>query len=132
MKAILFFSLLVLVPSIFAQTLEQIITGWKKSTGKGYNNITADVTSISYTTKNVWISANIIPSYTIGPTWPNNPNKPKSQNKTFIFARTASAATTKTSVGLGSIGLWKDGVSIYNAYDGMTYNNQGVWRRFIF
>jgi hypothetical protein len=32
-------------------------------------------------------------------------------------------------VGLGHIGVWSNGVSIFNADDGMTYNNAGVWHR---
>jgi hypothetical protein len=30
---------------------------------------------------------------------------------------------------MGHIGLWINGVSIYNADDGYSYNNQGVWNR---
>ena len=36
---------------------------------------------------------------------------------------------TPTNVGLGHIGVWTNGVSIFNPKDGMSYNNQGVWNR---
>jgi hypothetical protein len=36
---------------------------------------------------------------------------------------------TPTNVGLGHIGVWTNGVSIFNVSDGMSYNNQGVWNR---
>ena len=32
-------------------------------------------------------------------------------------------------MGLGPIGLWKNGVAIYNANDGQSYNNNKVWFR---
>ena len=33
------------------------------------------------------------------------------------------------AVSLGAVGLWKDGVAIYNANDGISYNSLGVWYR---
>jgi len=39
------------------------------------------------------------------------------------------AATSQTTVGLGNVGLWKDGVGIFNANDGNSWNNQSVWFR---
>ena len=49
--------------------------------------------------------------------------------KYFKFPRTPSVSSTKTSSGMGNIGLWVNGVSIYNADDGYSYNNQGLWNR---
>lgn len=43
--------------------------------------------------------------------------------------RNVAAASTRTSTGLGAIGIWLNGVSIYNAADGISYNNAGVWNR---
>ena len=42
---------------------------------------------------------------------------------------TARKATIQTAVPLGSCGLWKDGVGIYNPNDGNSFNNAGVWYR---
>ena len=55
---------------------QMVLSSWKKSTGTGYNGIKADILSISYTnasmsTATVYVTANMIPSYTIGPTWTN-------------------------------------------------------------
>ena len=61
----------------------KIVNGWKTTTGTGYNGITADVYGISYDGSYVYISANSVPSYTIGPTWKNNPNKPTAQAVTY-------------------------------------------------
>ena len=60
-----------------------IVNGWKTTTGTGYNGSIADVYGISYDGSYVYISANSIPSYTIGPTWKNNPNYPSAQAVTY-------------------------------------------------
>jgi hypothetical protein len=61
----------------------KIVNGWKTTTGTGYNGITADVYGISYDGSYVYISANSVPSYTIGPTWKANPNTPTAQAVTY-------------------------------------------------
>ena len=61
----------------------KIVNGWTTTTGTGYNGITADVYGISYDGSYVYISANSIPSYTIGPTWKANPNTPTAQAVTY-------------------------------------------------
>ena len=61
----------------------KIVNGWTTTTGTGYNGITADVYGISYDGSYVYISANSVPSYTIGPTWKNNPNTPTAQAVTY-------------------------------------------------
>ena len=53
---------------------QMVLSTWKKSTGTGYNGIIADIISVSYTnasqlTARVYVTANMIPSYVIGPTW---------------------------------------------------------------
>ena len=42
---------------------------------------------------------------------------------------TATTSKNNTAVQLGAVGLWKDGVAIYNANDGHSYNESGVWYR---
>ena len=62
--------------------LDQLITSWVKTTGTGYNNIVNNVYSLSADSSYVYVSANSIPDYSIGP-WTNNPNKPSAQAKTY-------------------------------------------------
>ena len=70
-----------------------------------------------------------IPSYPIGP-WPGNPNVPANQNFVFKITRTPVQNTgTPVNTGLGHIGVWSNGVSIFNALDAMSYNNQNVWHQ---
>lgn len=110
-----------------ASSSEYIITGWQQSTGTGYSGYTADVMSVSYTSTLVYVTSNSIPSYTIGP-WNANPNTPGPQNSVYAFYRTAAEETTSSkSTSLGVVGLWKDGVYIYNANDATSYNSLGVW-----
>ncbi|MCH8906647.1 MAG: YHYH protein [Candidatus Heimdallarchaeota archaeon] len=35
----------------------------------------------------------------------------------------------KLETGLGPIGILVNGIAIFNALDGMSYNNQGIWNR---
>ena len=108
-------------------SLNPVITNWVNSTGTGYGGYRADIKKIMYTSTDVYIFCNSIPSYTIGP-W-SNPNVPSAQNWILKFTLSPSAASTKTATGLGAIGVWKNGVAMYNAWDGYSYNSLGVWNR---
>lgn len=120
------FFLILLCRSFNAQT-NPVITAWAKSTGTGYSGIKANITKIQYSSNYVYISAASIPGYSIGP-W-SNPNTPSDMQFIFKFPLNPTEAATKTTVPLGHVGLWLNGVSIYNADDGQTYNSLGVWRR---
>jgi hypothetical protein len=77
----------------------------------------------------VYVQCTCIPGYDIGP-WAGNPNTPANQDFTFRITRTPVQNTgTLVSTALGHIGVWRNGVSIFNAKDGMSYNNQGIWNR---
>ena len=92
-----------------------------------YNNsIKTDVLSVKYDSSYVYVNTNSVPSYSIGP-WKANPNTPSAKNAIFKFALKPSIASTAASVGLGAIGLWSNGVEIYNGFDAMTFNT--VWHR---
>ena len=104
-----------------SSNLETIITKWKTSNGSGYKGIKADVTSISYDNYFVYISTNSIPSYSIGP-WSNNPNDATAQNLVYKFNRSPSFSSVKSKMNLGPIGLWINGVTIFNGWDGLSYN----------
>jgi hypothetical protein len=128
-----FFTLLLmfLLPSLKAQTLGPEVTSWKINTtgATGYNSIPSNVLLVRYGTANVYISANSIPSYNIGP-WNGNPNTPSAQAFVWKITRTPvqNTSTAVTSPN-GSIGVWSNGVSIFNARDAMSYNNGGIWNQ---
>lgn len=116
--------------SLPAQTTPEI-TSWKlnKTGVTGYGGFPADIQKVQYSANYVYVSASGIPSYSIGP-WAMNPNTPGNQSKIFKFPRNPQPKSgTKTTVGLGTIGVFINGVPMYNGDDGMTYNNNGVWKR---
>ncbi|CAN5799975.1 hypothetical protein BH11BAC7_BH11BAC7_05440 [soil metagenome] len=121
----LFFLLL----SVNAQTPE--ILSWMQNTtgATGYNNITSDVQTVQYSATQVYVSCTCIPGYSIGP-WNSNPNTPVNQNFVYKITRTpVQNMSTPIVTALGHIGVWSNGVSVFNAKDGMSYNNAGVWNR---
>jgi len=130
MKKILFsISLIVTALNSFAQG--PAVTSWIINTtaATGYAGILSNVQQVQYSTPNVYVSCTGIPAYNIGP-WPGNPNVATNQNYVFKITRTPQQNMgTPTIVGLGHIGLWSNGVSIYNVSDGQSYLGQGIWNR---
>jgi hypothetical protein len=123
----------------FAKAQGPEITSWKQNTtATGYGGITSDVQLVQYTSTNVYVSSTCIPAYSIGP-WPTDPNIPSNQNYVHVFTRTPVQNTgTLTTCGLGAIGVWSNGVSIYNPKDGFYWNTStssfvggpgGTWTR---
>src|SRR5438132_241791 len=95
----------------------------------GYKNLSADVQQVRYSDNYVYVNSTGIPSYSIGP-WPGNPNTASNQNYVFKIPRHPAQNTgTKTSTPLGNIGVWKNGVPMFNALDAMSYQNQNIWHQ---
>ncbi len=131
MKKLILFSFITLFISESQAQSGPEITSWIINTtgATGYGNIPSNIQQVQYSTNNVYVSATCIPSYNIGP-WAGNPNIPSNQNFVYKITRAPLQNTgTPTTVGLGHIGVWSNGVSIFNVSDGMSYNNAGVWNR---
>lgn len=94
----------------------------------GYNNQPSNVQSIHYTNNNVYVSCSCIPGYDIGP-WAGNPNQAQNQNFCYKITRTPQETNNNQPTGMGHIGVWSNGVSVFNAKDAFSYNNQGVWNQ---
>jgi len=114
----------------FAQ-LTPDVTSWIINTTNavGYANIPSNVQTVQYSVTQVYVSSTCIPGYSIGP-WNANPNVPVNQN--FVYKITRSPQqnlNNPIATGLGHIGVWSNGVSVFNFKDGMSYNNAGVWNR---
>lgn len=131
MKHYLSFFLLICCCSSANAQLTPEVTSWIiNTTGKtGYNGQISNVQQVQYSADNVYISASCIPGYDIGP-WPGNPNTAKNQNFVYKITRhpevnTAAAVATP----LGHIGIWTNGVSMFNAKDARSYNNAGYWNQ---
>ena len=132
MKAsVLFVSVISLLTcTVKAQTDPEIISWVINTTGAvGYNNIPSNVQTLQYSATQVYVSCSCIPGYAIGP-WAGNPNVASNQNFVFQITRNPQQNTgTPTAVGLGHVGIFSNGVSIFNVSDAMSYNNAGVWNR---
>ena len=122
---------LFLTGSLLSNSQDAIITSWIINPGEetGYNGILTNVQQVAYTDADVYVRCTCIPGYDIGP-WAGNPNTPANQDFCFRITREAVANSgTLVNTPLGHIGVWRNGVSIFNAKDGMSYNNQGIWNR---
>jgi hypothetical protein len=107
------------------------ISSWIINTtgATGYGNIPSNVQQVAYTTTDVYVNVTGVPDYTIGP-WPGNPNTPVNTDFTFKITRNPQANTAgSTNTPLGHIGVWKNGVTLFNAKDAMSYNNQNIWHQ---
>ena len=122
-----------------AQTNPAILSWVINTTGlTGYNcsgcspavagNIPANVQSVYYDATYAYVSTTGIPSYNIGP-WASNPNTPSNQNKIYRIKLAPTNNAVHTATPLGNIGIWSNGIGVFNAKDGMSYNNQGIWNR---
>ena len=122
--------LLAAAVTIHAQTAPEITSWVINTTGAtGYKGIPTNVQLVRYSDANVYISCTCIPGYDIGP-WAGNPNIPANQNFVYKLTRTPQKNTgTAVATPRGHIGVWSNGVSIFNAMDAMSYNNQGVWNQ---
>ncbi len=108
------------------------VTSWIQNTtatNPSYPSLVSNCQLVQYSATEVYVSCTCIPGYAIGP-WTGNPNTPANQNFVFKFTRSPQQNTgTATAIGLGHIGVWKNGVSVFNVSDAMSYNNAGVWNR---
>lgn len=121
--------LLLTTTSMFAQGPE--VTSWiVNSSGQtGFNGLATNVQLVRYSAQNVYISCTGIPGYDIGP-WPGNPNTPTTHNFVFRIPRIPQRNDgAQVATPLGHVGVWTNGVSIFNAKDARSYNNAGIWNQ---
>jgi hypothetical protein len=104
----------------------------------------ANVQSVAYNATNVYVSCSGIPSYVIGPYLDGNPNQGGNNNNKYKFPLTPVQNTgTPTATTAGTIGVFINGVSLFDYRDGVSYKNStgqnaggplggmgdGVWNR---
>ncbi len=121
--------------SLAASAQGPAVTSWIiNTTGlTGYNcsgctpahngTIPANIQSVYYTSTDVYVKGASIPSYNIGP-WTGNPNTPSDQNATFKITLNPTPNTgTLVTVPMGRVGVWSNGVTIYNPRDGYYWDS---------
>lgn len=125
-----FLSFLVCLAAQHSMAQGPDITSWMQNTTiHGYGGYLTNVQLVQYDATDVFVSATCIPGYDIGP-WPGDPNIPANLNFVYKLTRNPVPNTgTLTAVGLGHVGVWKNGVSIFNTQDAMSYNNLGIWHQ---
>ena len=126
-------SALLLICTLFTNAqLSPAITSWIQNpdtslpANRGYGNIPSNCIKVQYSTTDVYVSCFCIPGYSIGP-W-SNPNVAENQN--FVYKITLNPQKNTgapTAIGLGHIGVLKNGVSVFNANDAQFVNS--VWSR---
>lgn len=119
-----------------AQT-NPVITSWLQNTtnimGRHYvagnstpinDNVQANVQSVQYNATYSYVSATGIPAYITGPFQDGNPSLATAQNKIFRFPLNPTQNTgTATATTGGNIGVFKNGVALFDYRDGVAWNN---------
>ncbi|MFM7218206.1 MAG: YHYH protein [Bacteroidota bacterium] len=83
----------------------------------------ANVKTVYYSTSWAYIRANGVPSYTTGPFLDGNPSFTTSQNAIFKLPLTPTPNTsTPTATTGGNIGLFINGVALFDFRDGVAWN----------
>ena len=135
-KIVLTTILIVGLHSVFAQT-NPVILNWLQNTtgimGRHYvrNNFTpindnalANVLSVKYSTANVYVATNGIPSYITGPFLDGNPSIATSQNAIFKLPLNPVKNTgNPVSTTGGNIGLFINGVALFDYRDGVSWKS---------
>ena len=89
----------------------------------------ADAQRIRYNGSAVYVNSNNLPSYTVGPWFEASMpagvfmNFAAASGRLAQISRNPSAAAKKSASGLGPVGMWVNGVAIFNTLDGGSYGN---------
>lgn len=114
-----------------------VIGGWLQNTtgikGRHYatgnstpinDNVDANVQSVKYSGTSVYISTNGIPAYITGPFMDGNPSVATAQNAIFKFPLVpAKNNGTPTNTTGGNIGIFINGVALFDYRDGVSWQN---------
>lgn len=149
------FILALLASMLFAQT-NPAITSWLQNTTKTgtyymsgnstaiSNGILVNCQKVDYSATWAYVSTRGIPAYPVGPYLDRNPNQAGDQNAIFKFPLNPVVNSgTKTATGGGNIGVFINGVALFDYRDGVNWSNalntiqggpgggmgDGVWNR---
>lgn len=134
-KSIILLLLAVTGGALKGQTPE--ITSWIRNTtgitGSHYVNgnstaivdaDSANVQTVLYSANWVYVRTKGVPAYTTGPFLDGNPSLTTSQNAIFKISRNPVQNTgTLTATSLGNIGIFSNGVALFDYRDGVAWNS---------
>lgn len=125
--AICFSSYGQLTPEITAWLQDTVNTGSYYMSGNSTpisNNILVNCQRVEYSNNYVYVTATGIPSYPTGPFLDGNPSQAQNQSAIYQFPRFPVQNTgTPTATNAGSIGIFINGVSLYDYRDGVAWNS---------
>ena len=109
------------------------------------DNVPVNVQTVQYSDAWVYVNTNGIPAYPTGPFQDGNPSQATDQNAIYKISLNPEVNTgTPTNTNGGNIGIFINGVSLFDYRDGVSWNNnsqaegggpimgppgQGVWNR---
>ena len=108
------------------------------------NNILVNCQQVEYSTTSAYVRTKGIPAYPVGPYQDRNPNQAGDQNAIFKFPLNPVVNSgTKTATSGGNIGVFINGVALFDYRDGVNWSNSlntiqggpgggmgdGVWNR---
>lgn len=131
----IFSTLIVLTSVIYAKGQGPEVTSWlQNTTQNGMYYISGNSTAqslgipfncqeISYSTNFVYVKTHGIPAYPSGPFLDGNPSIAQDQNAIFKIPRNPVEETgTKTPTTMGNIGVFINGVALFDNRDGVAWN----------
>jgi hypothetical protein len=120
------------------KTAGTTLTNWSNGSQTQTNPAYCGVQEVYSSTNWVYVRSTGLASYNMGP-WQNGafPNLPVNQKLLYRFPRTNAVPTTKTITGGGQIGIFVDGVEMFNSWDAFYWNGTtdtsgagtGYWNR---
>ena len=138
-KRFLSIALLVSGYSLNAQTNPAILSWLQNTTnvmGRHYvsgnstaiqDAVLANIQSVDYSTSWVYVHTNGIPTYVTGPFLDGNPSVATTQSAIFKFPLNPSQNTgTPTNTTGGNIGVFINGVALFDYRDGVSYKNSSA------
>ena len=104
------------------------VTSWLVNTNSAslHDILETNVEQVQYTDSDVYISCEAVPGYDVGP-W-DDPSMAPNQN--FVFKLTRNpipAGNIPLELPDGRIGVWTNGVSIFNRTTDASYKSKDVW-----
>lgn len=114
------------------ETAGNAVTIWSHGQGSQLKPAFAGIYEVTYTANDVYVRSSGLAFYTMGPWYLNAgqtnifPNYPAKSGRIFRFPRTPGtvpAANAKIPTHLGDIGMFVDGVAMYNSLDAFSYSN---------
>jgi hypothetical protein len=114
------------------------LTTWSNGSQIQSSPAYAGIQEIYSSSNWVYVRSTGLASFTMGPWSVGFPNLPDNQKTMFRIPRTNSVPASKTENGVGAIGIFVDGVAMFNSWDAFTYdpstsadtqNYTGYWNR---